>query len=84
MIDRWCTSDRGAWKLALNGSTSHVEQQFGYCRYAQASDSWLDDFLSTLLAANQQTTDARGSARASRRDDIRSVDGSQVIGLRPC
>ncbi len=66
MIDRWCTSESGAWKLALNGATPHIEQQAGYQRYAQDSDRWLDEFLNTLLIASVRTTPVLNPARESR------------------
>lgn len=51
MIDRWCTSERGAAKLALRGAQSHAEQRAGYQRNAAASDRWLADFLDRHLLA---------------------------------
>lgn len=65
MINRWCTSSNGAWKLALEGATSHDAQQAGYQRHALASDRWLDDFLSTLLAPNTALAPPQNGAGAS-------------------
>ena len=45
MVDGWCTSERGAWKLELPGAQGHAEQMAGYDRHADASDRWLDRFI---------------------------------------
>jgi GMP synthase (glutamine-hydrolysing) len=51
MIDKWCTSERGSKKLALNGAQSHVSQIEGYDRNAEATDRWLSEFLDGFLPA---------------------------------
>lgn len=51
MIDRWCTSDTGAPKLAWAGAQSHAEQREGYRRHAAESDRWLEEFLRRWLAS---------------------------------
>lgn len=49
MIDRWCTSERGAPKLTWRGAQPHAAQLRDYDRHAHASDRWLDGFLDRLL-----------------------------------
>ena len=49
MINRWCTSESGAKKLALSGACSHRQQLDDYARYAAASDRWLTRFLAGLF-----------------------------------
>jgi GMP synthase (glutamine-hydrolysing) len=45
MIERWCTSERGAPKLSLRGAQPHAEQLSHHDAHADTSDRWLDWFL---------------------------------------
>jgi GMP synthase (glutamine-hydrolysing) len=55
MINRWCTSERGAPKLKLKGAHPHEAHLSGYARYAQATDRWLARFLDERLLASPVT-----------------------------
>lgn len=58
MVDRWCSSEKGAPKLSLPGAQAHAEQLAGYDRHAAASDRWLGWFLDQRLLAPAATVAA--------------------------
>ena len=51
MIDRWCSSERGAKKLTLPGAQSHAEQIADFARHAPHTDRWLASFIDRHLLA---------------------------------
>ncbi len=51
MIQRWCTSERGARKLSLPGAQPHAEQLADFARHAPDTDRWLARFLDQCLLA---------------------------------
>lgn len=55
MIERWCTSEKGSWKLGLRGAQSHEMQRQHHARYAEDSDRWLGWFLDERLLADSGT-----------------------------
>jgi len=57
MINRWCTSERGAPKLSWNGAQPHAEQLAAYDRHAAATDRWLEQFLDVHLLLDAADTD---------------------------
>lgn len=53
MINRWCTSERGAPKLALKGAQPHDAQLRDHARYSESSDRWLGWFLDQRLLVDE-------------------------------
>jgi GMP synthase (glutamine-hydrolysing) len=54
MINRWCTSERGAAKLDLPGAQPHGEQVADFRRHAASSDAWLSRFLDQCLLDSER------------------------------
>lgn len=66
MIDDWCTSERGAPKLALPGAQPHAEQLAHHDELAGDICRWLSAFLDgVLLSADGDDTEP-ASERAAR------------------
>lgn len=51
MIERWCSSERGAPKLSLAGAQSYAQQIADFERHAPRTDAWLAAFIDRHLLA---------------------------------